>query len=47
MVTVQIRLTGKQLEKVSKMILDGVYPSKSELCRSAVNKMLEDYFRRQ
>jgi len=43
MFTVQIRLTGKQIKLIDKLVEEGVYPNRSEAIRDSVRKLINDH----
>jgi histidyl-tRNA synthetase len=43
METIQIRLTGEQIEVLQSLVASGIYPSKSEAVRDAVRKYIRAY----
>jgi Arc/MetJ-type ribon-helix-helix transcriptional regulator len=43
METVQIRLTGKLVEKLGELVKEGLYPNKSEAVRDAVRRLILEH----
>ncbi|MBI4020523.1 MAG: ribbon-helix-helix protein, CopG family [Candidatus Aenigmarchaeota archaeon] len=39
--TIQIRLTGKQIRAIDRLVQAGIYPNRSEAIRDAVRKLVK------
>ena len=45
MVTISLKLPKKILELIDELVREGLYPSRSEVIRTAIIKLLREYYR--